>query len=98
MADRNFLDACRSHDFGYDLIRNSENQTVVLSNDQVVLVDSWVRSSRAAVDREFNDMMGRVCGAASWFGLWTKTVCQAARAAYYVGVQHNSIEQQYLVP
>lgn len=78
-ADKNFEDACDSHDYAYDLLRYAED--VGVSNGQIYTV-------RLRADEVFNEMMGSVCGNTGYWGLnWTKDVCQLARGAFYTAVK-----------
>lgn len=74
-ANKNFGDACDSHDYAYDLLRYSDFAGVWHSN---------ILRQRKIADGVFNEMAGSVCGKTGYFGLrWDKARCQVARRAFY---------------
>ncbi|MGH3116261.1 MAG: RHS repeat-associated core domain-containing protein [Gaiellales bacterium] len=76
-----FKDACQSHDYAYDLLR------FAASSGQFLLSD------RIAADRQFNRMMGSVCGHTGYFGFFNKGRCQVWRGIAITVVSANTYVQ-----
>lgn len=87
---RAFTDACKSHDYAYDLLRFAKT----LGDGPV---GRFRFSDRREADAQFNSLMGAVCGRAGYIARWNKARCQGNRAAIYGVVRGwTSIERSGL--
>ena len=77
-----FTNACKSHDFGYDLIRFA-NRTG----------QQWRGADRLTVDHWFGQFMQRVCRNTGWLGIFNKVTCYASHDQFMAGIQANTWAQ-----
>ncbi|MBA2608354.1 MAG: hypothetical protein H0U92_05425 [Actinobacteria bacterium] len=77
-AVRAFTNGCKSHDYGYDLLR------FAAESGQFSLAD------RRAADSQLNTFMGGVCGSTGYIGWFNKGRCQLNRAAVSSGLRANT--------
>lgn len=79
-----FHDACRSHDYGYDVVRFYARGLKDGGGTLAPINIVELRTARERADQTMNEMMGRVCGKTGWIGRnWNKLQCQRARTSMY---------------
>lgn len=85
-----FHDACRSHDYGYDVLRHAwGNQGF----QQRPAGRFLLAADRHQADDELYTMMGSVCDKTGFFGIFAKDTCQGMRQVMYRVVQQVTMTE-----
>jgi hypothetical protein len=68
-----FHETCRSHDYGYDLLRYAKYELGIGS----------INSARRAADETMNEMMGNICSSTGNWGVFNSWTCRDARQKFF---------------